>query len=149
MAQRWHRRATMRLRIDGDVRTPRHFDFAALCALQDQLVAPSGMLAGRTLVAVHLTTLLSLVGVARSARSFVIESADGSVLSALPIEAAKDCVVVYRVGDVPLPRGLGGPFRLMCPGNGDGDLKSLGGIYVSDQPFLHVADTARTSVDPG
>jgi DMSO/TMAO reductase YedYZ molybdopterin-dependent catalytic subunit len=135
------------LHIDGEVATPRDFDFAALRAISEQLVEPSALLAGREIAAVRLTTLLELAGVHAGAQSIVCESEDGAYVTTLPLEAARHCVVLYRVGEAPLPRGLGGPFRLVTGGRlGAGDVKALGSLYVSERRFVDVDDTERVCV---
>jgi DMSO/TMAO reductase YedYZ molybdopterin-dependent catalytic subunit len=126
---------------------PSDFDFARLRGLTEQLVEPSTLLAGREIVAIRLTTLLSLVGARASARSIMCESEDGAYVTTLPMEATRDCLILYRVGEAALPRGLGGPFRLVTGGRlGAGDVKALGSIYVSEQPFVDADDTERVCV---
>ncbi|MGZ3406125.1 MAG: molybdopterin-dependent oxidoreductase [Polyangia bacterium] len=135
------------LHIDGEVVTPSDFDFEALRALTEQLVEPSALLAGREIAAVRLTTLLALAGACSGAQSIVCETEDGAYVTTLPIEAAQQCVILYRVGEAPLPRGLGGPFRLVTAGRlGNGDVKALGSIYVSERRFVDVDDTERVCV---
>jgi len=135
------------LHIDGEVEIPCDFDFAALRAVSEQLVEPSALLAGREIAAIRLTTLLELAGAHAGAQSIVCESEDGAYVTTLPIEAARDCVILYRVGESPLPRGLGGPFRLVTGGRvGAGDVKALGTLYVSERRFVDVDDTERVCV---
>ena len=136
-----------RLVIDGEVTAPQSIDFATLCALSDQLVEPSALLAGREIAAVRLETLLLIAGLSDEARSVVFESTEGSFLVAMSLQAARDCVIVYRVGDAPLPRGLGGPFRLVTQGRlRCGDVKALGTIYISERPHVDDTDTERVCV---
>jgi DMSO/TMAO reductase YedYZ molybdopterin-dependent catalytic subunit len=136
------------LHIGGEVATPCDFDFAALRALAPQLVEPSALLAGREIAAVRLAVLLELAGAHGSAQSLVAESDDGAYVTTLPMEAARQqCVILYRVGEAPLPRGLGGPFRLVTSGRlRAGDVKALGSIYVSERRFVDVDDTERVCV---
>jgi DMSO/TMAO reductase YedYZ molybdopterin-dependent catalytic subunit len=136
-----------RLVIDGEVAAPQALDFETIRALADQLVEPSALLAGRDIAAVRLETLLAVAGLTDRARSIVFESSEGSFLVAMSLEAARTCVIVYRVGDAPLPRGLGGPFRLVTQGRVRcGDVKALGTIYVSERPHLDDSDTERVCV---
>lgn len=59
----------------------------------------------------------------------------------------RQCIVFYRADDAPLPRGLGGPYRLMTSARvGAGDVKALGSIYVSERRFVDVDDTERVCV---
>jgi DMSO/TMAO reductase YedYZ molybdopterin-dependent catalytic subunit len=138
---------TGRLLIGGEVNEPQTLDFEMLRALDEQLVEPSALLAGREIAAVRLDTLLAIAGLHDRARSIVFESSEGSFLVAMSLEAARGCVVVYRVGEAPLPRGLGGPFRLVTQGRMRcGDVKALGTIYVSDRPHVDDSDTERVCV---
>ena len=135
------------LHIDGEVATPRDFDFATLRAITEQLVEPSTLLAGREIAAVRLTVLLGLAGVRPTAQSIVCESEDGAYVTTLALEAARHCVVLYRVGEAPLPRGLGGPFRLVTSGRiRAGDVKALGSLYVCERRIVDVDDTERVCV---
>jgi hypothetical protein len=62
----------------------------------------------------------------------------------MSMEMARTCVIVYRVGDSPLPRSLGGPFRLVTQGRSRcGDVKALGTIYVSERSHVDDSDTER------
>jgi DMSO/TMAO reductase YedYZ molybdopterin-dependent catalytic subunit len=136
-----------RLRIGGLVAAPQDLDFGALRAVPEQLREPSQLLGGREIVAVSLARLLGIAGVAGAGRSIVAESADGSFVTTLPLEAAEQCVVVYRVGEAPLPLVLGGPIRLVTHGRVRcGDVKDLGAIYVSDRPFVDGGETGRVCV---
>jgi len=133
-----------RLVIDGEVAAPQSLDFAALRALGDQLVEPSALLSGREIVAVRLETLLALARVNEHARSLVFESSEGSYVHSMTLEAVRGCVVIYRVGEAPLPRGLGGPLRLVTQAPARcGDIKALATIHVSEHAHIDDADTER------
>jgi DMSO/TMAO reductase YedYZ molybdopterin-dependent catalytic subunit len=135
------------LRISGLVQAPQSFDFAALRALDCQQREPSMLLGGREIVAVPLERLLARAGIDPRARTVVAESADGAFISVLPVIAVEGCVVVYRVGDAPLPRPLGGPLRLVTHGHlGCGDVKDLGVLFVSDQPFVDGTESGRIAL---
>lgn len=136
-----------RLVVDGEVAARQTLDFESLRALAEQLVEPSALLAGREIAAVKLETLLELAGVTTSARSIVAESAEGSFVLPMSLEHARTCVIVYRVGDAPLPGGLGGPFRLVTQGRlRCGDVKALDTIYVSERPHVDDCDTERVCI---
>jgi DMSO/TMAO reductase YedYZ molybdopterin-dependent catalytic subunit len=130
-----------RLRIAGNVTAPQELDFDALRELGDQLLEPSTMLGGQPIAAVPLDALLELAGVAPSTRSIVAESSDGSFSTTLQLASASTCVVIYRIGHVPFPRELGGPFRLVTRGVHCGDVKSLGAIYASEEPAFEIGDS--------
>lgn len=129
-----------RLRIGGSVLTPRELDFAALRALGEQLVEPTEMLGGQPIAAVRLEVLLALAGLAPQTRSIVAESSDGSFSTTLPLANLDGCVVIYRIGAMPFPRELGGPFRLVTRGHG-GDVKALGAIWASEEPAFEIGDS--------
>jgi DMSO/TMAO reductase YedYZ molybdopterin-dependent catalytic subunit len=133
--------------IDGEVAARQTLDFARLRELAEQLVEPSALLAGREVAAVRLDALLALAGLGREARSIIAESQEGGLVLSMPLEAAKSCVVLYRVGEAPLPRGLGGPFRLVTHGRlRSGDVKALDTIYVSERAVIDDSDTERLCV---
>ena len=135
------------LRVDGLVTIPCYFGFESLRAIARQLVEPSALLAGREGGAVPLEALLEAAGVRAGAQSIVAESDDGSYVTTMPFESMRQCVIFYRIAEAPLPRGLGGPYRLMTSGRvGSGDVKALGSIYVSDRRFVDVDDTERVCV---
>ncbi len=136
-----------RLVIHGEVAARQALDFDALSALSEQLVEPSALLAGRDIVAVRLDALLAMAGVTAGARSIVAESAEGSFVTSMSLETARQCVVVYRVGEAPLPRGLGGPFRLVTQGRlRCGDVKALDTIYVSERLPADDSDSERVCI---
>ncbi len=135
------------LRIDGLVTVPCYFGFESLRALAQQLVEPSALLAGREVAAVPLPVLLERAGMRPGAQSIVAESDDGAFVTTMPIDSIGKCVIFYRIGDAPLPRGLGGPYRLMTSGRvGSGDVKALGSLYVSERRFVDGDDTERVCV---
>jgi DMSO/TMAO reductase YedYZ molybdopterin-dependent catalytic subunit len=81
------------------------------------------------------------------ARSDIAESTDGRFVSRLPLEAVAHCVVIYRVSGASLPASLRGPFRPITQGRLRwGDVKQLGAIYVSEQPFVEIADSELVCV---
>jgi DMSO/TMAO reductase YedYZ molybdopterin-dependent catalytic subunit len=131
------------LRIIGEVERPLFLDFAALAALARAMPAASARLAGREILALPLDALLARVGVSATARTIVAESEDGARVMTLPLSALHGAQVLYRVGGGPLPRGLGGPLRLMVPGHGE--VKALASLYVSDAAGARDDDTERVS----
>lgn len=135
---------TGRLVIAGEVAAPQTLDFETLRALSAQLVESSALLAGRQIAAVQLETLLAMAGVHATARSVAAEAAEGGLVITMSMEMARACVIVYRVGDAPLPRALGGPFRLVTHGRlRCGDVKALGAVYVSARPHVDESPSAR------
>jgi DMSO/TMAO reductase YedYZ molybdopterin-dependent catalytic subunit len=134
-------RVSQRLHIGGWVRSPADIDFELLSRLDDQVAIPLPVLAGHELVGVPLATVLGLVGLQARARSIVVESETIDLITTLPLEAIDRYVVVYRIGRVPLPYGLGGPFRLMSIGKRTtDDIKQLGTLHVSDRRYAEYAE---------
>ena len=130
------------LLILGEVVRPLELDFAMLARLATRLPAqPMRLAAGRDVPGLRLDALLACAGVKKTARSIVAECEDGTTLLNLPIQIAKTCLVLYRVGGVPLPRGLGGPMRLYAPRYGE--VKALASLYVSDAAWVRDTDTER------
>ncbi|HEY2746888.1 MAG TPA: molybdopterin-dependent oxidoreductase [Polyangia bacterium] len=101
----------------GHLSTPRTFSCAELRALPAQVSERSLLLGGRAIVGVRIGSLLAALGPKPWARFAVVRADDGFVAS-LPIALADDCVLVYAVGDGPVPVELGGPFRLFARGAG-------------------------------
>ncbi len=110
-------------------------DFARIPAT-DQVPDVSAVVPGRAGKAVRLAPLLELAGVPRSARFLLVASKDPAFAVSLPIEEAKGALVVYALGESPLPESKGGPFRLLVPGHGDEcvHVKQLASIDLSDRP---------------
>jgi hypothetical protein len=124
------------LRVSGAVTATRDLDFALLCRFPEQVLLPLPVLAGHELVGVPLRQVLALAGTTDRARSLVVESDSG--LHALPLDAVDRLGLVYRIGRVPLPYGLGGPFRLMTCAGVKGaieDIKYVTRLWVSDRRY--------------
>jgi DMSO/TMAO reductase YedYZ molybdopterin-dependent catalytic subunit len=103
------------VRIEGQVRTPREFGFADLAALPGQIADVASLVPGREGGAVALRSLLDAVGVSAAATRVTLESADGKFSQQAPLAALESAVLVYRIGDLPLPVDKGGPVRLLIP----------------------------------
>ena len=139
-----------RLHIGGHVSAPREVAFADLRAFADQIAESSPLLAGREIGGVPMGALIALARPRSGARSIVAESADGSFMTSLSLESAARCVIVYRVGNVALPAGLGGPFRLFTQGRvRSGDVKRLGSLYVSDRQLVELPESERICARTG
>jgi DMSO/TMAO reductase YedYZ molybdopterin-dependent catalytic subunit len=103
--------------IGGEVSIPRSFTFEELALLPEQQEEPSLLLGGRVIRAVRLAAALLRLGVKPWARFAVVEARDGYRAN-IPIDAVGDCLLVYAVGEQPLPVDLGGPLRLLTRGLG-------------------------------
>ena len=110
-------------------------DFARIPAT-DQVPDVSSVVPGRAGKAVRLAALLERAGGQRSSRFLHLASKDPAFAVSLPLEEARGALVVYALGDVPLPESKGGPFRLLVPGHADEcvHVKQLASIDVSDHP---------------
>ena len=113
----------------------RSADFARIPAT-DQVPDVSALVPGRAGKAVRLSTLLERAGGAKSARFLHVASKDPAFAVSLAVEEAKGALVVYALGDAPLPESKGGPFRLLVPGHADEcvHVKQLASIDLSDRP---------------
>jgi len=103
------------VRIEGQVRTPREFGFADLAALPRQIADVASLVPGREGGAVALRSLLDAVGVSATATRVTLESAHGKFSQQAPLAALESAVLVYRLGDRPLPVDKGGPVRFLIP----------------------------------
>ena len=102
------------LQIDGEVRTPRTLAFGDLAALPGQIADVSTLVQGRVGGGVRLASILESVGVASQAKNVTLVSTDGFEQSA-PLAALGQAIVLYRLGDRPLPAEEGGPLRFIVP----------------------------------
>ena len=105
----------MALRIEGLVETPCTFDFAALAACAEQIADVSALLPGRAGTAVPVRALLARAGVRSEATRVIVAARVGCFKAEVPLAAAETAVVVYRLGDRPLPAPQGGPLRFFIP----------------------------------
>jgi len=121
------------LRIE---RTSLRFEDLAALAPTEQVADVSKLVPGRAGRAVRLAKLLELAGASRTARFLQVASRDPAFAVSLPIDEAKGALVVYALGDGPLPESKGGPFRLLVPGHADEcvHVKQLAAIELSDRP---------------
>jgi DMSO/TMAO reductase YedYZ molybdopterin-dependent catalytic subunit len=129
----------VKLTVEGDVRAPRTFHFADLAALPDQVGDIARIVPGRQGGAVTLAAVLESVGASSRATSVTLESTDGEFVQTAPLEGVRSALLLYRVGEAPLPPEQGGPIRFLVPNAEDCDVpgvdrctnvKSLGVIRV-------------------
>jgi DMSO/TMAO reductase YedYZ molybdopterin-dependent catalytic subunit len=107
-------RSTTRLTVEGEVERPLAFGFDELAALPDQIEDVGALVPGRAGGAVRLRAVLDAAGAHAQSGWAVLRSADGTFALSVPVEAiAASAVLVYRSGDGPLPREMGGPLRLL------------------------------------
>ena len=103
------------LRVEGEVRAPRGFGFDDLARLPGQITDVGALVAGRKGAAVPFLSVLDAVGVDAGARRVTLQSEDGKFSQDAPLEALRTAVLVYRLGDQPLPADQGGPVRFLIP----------------------------------
>ena len=103
------------LEVGGLIRAPRTYDFAGLSALPDQIADVSELAAGRVGGAVRLRTLIDRSG-ADAGAAFITLFAEGDYSASVPLGAVIDqAILIYRLGDGPLPAAQGGPIRFLIP----------------------------------
>lgn len=112
------------------------FEDCARLPAADQVADVATLVPGRAGRAVKLSAILERAGASKAARFLHVVSRDPSFAVSLPLEEAKDALVVYALGDEPLPESKGGPFRLLVPGHADEcvHVKQLAAIDLSDRP---------------
>ena len=102
------------LRIEGEVEAVRAFSLPDLAALPDQVADVAALVPGREGRGVRLHAVIAAAGPRTSATYATLVSGDGSFAISVPLDAiARDALVVYALGDAPLPRERGGPVRLL------------------------------------
>jgi DMSO/TMAO reductase YedYZ molybdopterin-dependent catalytic subunit len=103
------------VRVEGKVRAARDFSFADLAALPEQIGDVAALVPGRAGGAVRLSALLEAAGASPDATEVALESSDGKFSQKAPLAALGSAIVVYRLGDAPLPSDQGGPARFLIP----------------------------------
>jgi hypothetical protein len=101
------------LRIEGAIARPLAFDFAALAALPDQIDDVGTLVPGRSGGGIRVAQILDLAGPDPAASTVTLLSADASFAAEAPLAAVRDGILVYRLGDGPLPTDRGGPLRFL------------------------------------
>jgi DMSO/TMAO reductase YedYZ molybdopterin-dependent catalytic subunit len=105
------------LRVEGEVDSPRHFDFHDLAALPGQVVEVGTLLPGREGRAVQLRALLDPVGIKQTATHITLSATNDSCAASVPLAAVADRgILVDRLGSTPLPLAKGGPVRFYTVG---------------------------------
>jgi 2-dehydropantoate 2-reductase len=100
------------LRVEGDVRLPRAFHFADLAALPGQVPDIGTLIPGRQGGGVWLDAILDATKPEPQASHITLHATDGDFSASVPLAAVRDrAIVVYRLGDSPLPAAHGGPRR--------------------------------------
>jgi len=112
-----------KLHVEGAIEHPLALGVDDLRALPDQVEDVSTLVPGRRGGGVRLGAILDAARPLAGVRTLTLLSIDAGFAADAPIEAARDGVVLYRLGDGPLPADLGGPLRflLVAPAGCDPD----------------------------
>jgi len=130
-----------KVQIEGAVQTPLELGYEELQALPGQVADVSQVVPGKPGAGVRLAGALERAGVDPEASKVLIESTDGSFSATLPLAEVADAVLVYRLGDGPLPPEKGGPVRFLTPhpdgacdkadGHACANVKGLGRLHLT------------------
>ena len=103
------------LRIEQEGKAAEELDFHQLAALDGQIDDVSALIPGRVGGAVTLQAILDRLQPDQALDYLTVESTDGGFAASVPLEALRQAIIAYRVGDEPLPRDKGGPLRFSFP----------------------------------
>lgn len=102
-----------RLHIEGAIARPLALDRAALAALPGQIADVGTLVPGRSGGGVRIASIPGLAGPDPDATTVTLLSGDAAFAAEAPLAAVREGIVVYRLGDGPLPAELGGPLRFL------------------------------------
>jgi DMSO/TMAO reductase YedYZ molybdopterin-dependent catalytic subunit len=103
------------LRIEQEGKPAQELDFQQLAALDSQIDDIGSLIPGRVGGAVPLQAILDRLQPDRDLDYLTVESTDGGFAASVPLEALRQAIIAYRLGDQPLPRDKGGPLRFLIP----------------------------------
>ncbi len=103
------------LRIEQEGRPAEELDFGQLAELGGQVADVGTLIPGRVGGAVTLQAILDRLQPDQDLDHITVESTDGGFAASVPLEALRQAVIAYRLGDEPLPRDKGGPLRFLIP----------------------------------
>lgn len=104
------------LTIDGAVERPLRLSLADLSALPGQVPDVSQLVSGRQGSAVTLVALLAAAGIRPDAAWLTLHASADDFHASMPLDSVREQgLVVYRLGDQPLPAKAGGPVRFLIP----------------------------------
>ena len=104
------------LTVDGAVERPRHFSYDDLNALAepDQVRDVSRFPSKKNGDGVSLEAILRLVGPRPEANYLTLHAGKDDFHVSVPLAPIRaEGIVLYRLGDAPLPRDQGGPIRFL------------------------------------
>jgi hypothetical protein len=132
---------TVLLETTGRVANPKSFDFESLARLPGQVADVAALIPGRKGGGVPLRTILDETGPLGDVRYMTLQTADASYSASIPLKAVADQgLIVYRMGDEPVPEEEGGPVRFFII---DVESCSLGAGEIdrcANVKFLHRID---------
>jgi len=112
--------AEVLLTVDGLVRNPLGLTYADLRAVPEQIEDVGARAPGRKGAGLPVGAVLRKADPNPSAGQVTFHSADGGFEASVSIQEARERgILIYRLGEDPLPEGLGGPVRLVIPGTED------------------------------
>ena len=101
--------------VTGLVERAARLDYEGLAALPGQIADVSQLASDREGVAVRFAAVLDAGGASRDA-AFVTLEAEGDFAASIPLEPVVDqAVIIYGLGNGPLPGDKGGPMRFLIP----------------------------------
>lgn len=103
------------LTVSGRVEHVLSLRFSDLLTISPQIDDISKLVPGRAGAAVRLATLLDRAGAQPAATHVVLISRDGAFTARVAIAEARTALIVYRLGNAPLPESEGGPIRYLNP----------------------------------
>ncbi len=103
------------IRVTGLVERPMELGYEGLAALPGQIADVSALAPGRAGGAVQLSAVLDAAG-ARADAAFITLEAEGDFAASVPLAAvAERALILYALGEGPLPEAQGGPVRFLIP----------------------------------
>jgi len=142
------------LRVSGQVIAPCELGWRDLAALPEQIDDVATVVPGREGGAVRLRAVLARAGLKDGATHLTCASLDGSFAASVALAAVRDAVIVYRLGDAPLPAEKGGPLRFYIPATDEclrgeidhcANVKNLGTLHVTRGAGHDTRPTLRES----
>lgn len=137
----------MSLRIDGEVERPQQFTWDALAALPASAQVPdvSQVAPKKSGGAVRLAALLDACGLKPSARYLTLHASRDDFHATIPLASVRGvALLIYRLGDEPLPAQQGGPLRFLIP-----DPAACGTHEVDECASVKFVDRLELTAEPG
>lgn len=140
------------LKIEGAVLQPVSLDYESLNKLPAEHQVPdvSVLVPGVRGQGIRVQGLLELPALEIGADHATFHAEDGSYAVSLTLRQARECgVLIYRLDGGPLPKSLGGPFRLVTPGLDDlcANVKGVARIELTKGPGKDLRPPQRGTKD--